>query len=58
MSKLTRKHWVDLVAALLVFGLALVPMPSRAATPLPMRISLVNLPGDILVDGGHTKKPY
>jgi tripartite ATP-independent transporter DctP family solute receptor len=41
------------MAVLLAFGLVLVAMPSRAVTPLPMRISLVNLPGDILVDGAE-----
>ena len=53
MSELTRKPWICLVAVLLVLGLVLVAVPLRAATPLQMRISLVNLPGDILVDGAE-----
>jgi tripartite ATP-independent transporter DctP family solute receptor len=40
-------------ALLLVLGLGLTARPAQAAAPLPMRISLVNLPGDILVDGAE-----
>jgi tripartite ATP-independent transporter DctP family solute receptor len=54
MSKLKRNVGVYFaLAALLVFGLAFTAKPLHAAGPLQMRISLVNLPPDILVEGAE-----
>jgi tripartite ATP-independent transporter DctP family solute receptor len=53
MSELKRKPWVYLLSAALLFGMVFTAVPLQAAPPVPVRISLVNYPPDILVDGAE-----
>ncbi len=51
MREVKRNPWVCLLSAALLFGVVFTAVPSQADPPLQMRISLVNLPPDILVEG-------
>ena len=51
MRGLKRRPWGYLLLLALLFGMLFAAVPSQAEPPLQMRISLVNLPPDILVDG-------